>query len=117
LGKDDIKSLSLVSTEIRKFLLKTLWASIAVTLTDDFHMDDATRSTFPQEASMKTSQLHFGPESGQERHLFCPHLYTMRRHLGWRLDMDEGEERFENMEYKGVSVIKLFMPRKIKSFR
>ncbi|KAJ3460287.1 hypothetical protein MRS44_011154 [Fusarium solani] len=63
-------------------------------------MDDATRSTFPQEASMKTSQLHFGPESGQERHLFCPHLYTMRRHLGWRLDMDEGEERFENMEYK-----------------
>ncbi|KAJ4168683.1 hypothetical protein NW754_010606 [Fusarium falciforme] len=40
----------------------------------------------------------------------------MRRYLGWRLDMDEGEERFENLEHKGVSVIKLFMPRNLKSF-
>ncbi|EEU43788.1 uncharacterized protein NECHADRAFT_82939 [Fusarium vanettenii 77-13-4] len=40
----------------------------------------------------------------------------MRRHLGWRLDMDEEEERFENLEYKDMSVIKLFMPRKLKSF-
>ncbi|RSM20185.1 hypothetical protein CDV31_000980 [Fusarium ambrosium] len=40
----------------------------------------------------------------------------MRRYIGWRLNEDEGEERFENLEYKGVSVIKLFMPRKLKSF-
>ncbi|RSM07279.1 hypothetical protein CEP52_005328 [Fusarium oligoseptatum] len=40
----------------------------------------------------------------------------MRRYIGWRLNEDEGEERFQNLEYKGVSVIKLFMPRKLKSF-
>ncbi|RTE84721.1 hypothetical protein BHE90_000716 [Fusarium euwallaceae] len=40
----------------------------------------------------------------------------MRRYIGWRLDEDEGEERFENLEYKGVSIIKLFMPRNLKSF-
>lgn len=117
LGRDDVKSLSLVSTEMRSYVLKTLFASIAVTLTDDFHLDDATRATFPQAASIEASQLHFTPKSGQDKHPFCPHLYTMRRYLRWCPDVDEGEERFQNLGYKGASVIKLFMPRKLKSFR